>query len=125
VKNALNDSKERIIYTGEMTKMTKLKDINSSQMTKPNQKKYRKYFSYYLENNKSSDALALANPIVIDSKNRLVDGYCTFMIISEDHQDAECIVVDEDEKLEKVVVGHFVSGIGRGVYTFATRKKDR
>lgn len=74
-------------------------------MSPPHRSKFMKYSSYYKSVNNNNNLLNKANPIVVNSDNAIVDGYCTYIILSKSGQKTiSCIKTNHDEKLVKTII---------------------
>ncbi len=86
----------------------RLDNIDTSKMSPPHKEKFMKYYSYYNFVNHNNHKLNEANPIVIDSNNSIIDGYCSYLIISSSGQKTiKCIMVEPTEKLQKVLTAYY------------------
>ena len=87
----------------------RLDHIDTTKMSQPHKFKYEKYYSYYNSVNHNNHKLNEANPIVIDSNNAIIDGYCSYLIISSSNQKTiKCIKVEPTEKLQKVLTAYYL-----------------
>lgn len=87
----------------------RLDRIDTTKMSPPHKFKYMKYYSYYHSINHNNNKLNEANPIVVDNNNAIVDGYCSYLIISKSKQKTiKCIKVEPKEKLQKVLTAHYL-----------------
>lgn len=87
----------------------RLDRIDTTKMSPPHKEKYLKYYSYYNFVNHNNQKLNEANPIVIDSNNAIIDGYCSYLIISRSEQKTiKCIKVEPKEKLQKILTAHYL-----------------
>lgn len=82
----------------------KLNNIDVSKMTPPHKAKLLKYSSYYNSVKNNNSLLNKVYPIVIDSENAIIDGYCTYLLIAQSEQKTiTCIKTNPNEKLVKVI----------------------
>lgn len=87
----------------------RLDHIDTTKMSPPHKYIYMKYYSYYNSVNRNNHKLNEANPIVIDSNNAIIDGYCSYLIISSSKQKTiKCIKAAPNEKLQKVLTANFL-----------------
>ena len=85
-------------------KRMKISSIDVSRMCPPGKEKFDTYSMYYDNVHHNNAKLNAANPIVINSKNEIIDGYITFLLVSQSQQKTiNCIQVEKDETLKKVV----------------------
>ncbi|WP_026492880.1 hypothetical protein [Butyrivibrio sp. XPD2002] len=101
-----------------------LKDLDTGYMTRPSISKYSFYCQAYFSTNKNISTLSKINPLVIDSNNIIIDGYCTYLIALENKiQKINCIIQEPDESLVKIVSAQHLKKnlkFGTKVYNWKT-----
>lgn len=84
----------------------RLEMINTEGMTPPRPEKLEHYRNFFRDNKVLEYHLPNPNPIVIDSDNKIRDGYITYLIMQEKGlEDAMCILVNLESMLQKYVWG--------------------
>ena len=117
------------VFIGQRTRKLKLSAINVNAMTAPKIEKMEYYRNYFKDKVLSEDELTYPNPIVVDEKNNLLDGYTSYLLMKEGGLEAaQCLLADPGTILKKYVCGvHMLDKNGSTAkkwYTWAYPHKE-
>lgn len=90
------------------TVIMNLSDIDISDMIPPRKRKLKFYQDY--KDNMGIEALIETNSIVVNQNNKIIDGYCTYVILSEQPNPKEktSVLVSTSNSTKKIIRGRII-----------------